>query len=100
MRPFSLSVTSLTYPLSVPSMRHLPLAPVRYLPDFTAIPLALAFSSVRPTEAISGVVYTQLGTTDISSGGFLPVITATAFSPWALATCASWMFFALASPMT
>ena len=81
-------------------MRHLPLAPVRYLPVFTGIPAALAPSSVRPTEAISGLVYTQLGTTDRSRAGFWPRMAATAFSPWALATWASWMFRALASPMT
>ena len=56
IRPLAPSVTSLTYPLSVPSMRHLPLAPVRYFPVFTGITAALAPSSVSPTEAISGSV--------------------------------------------
>ena len=70
-------------------MRDFPLALIMNLPTLTAMPFSFASSSVIPTDAISGSVYTQPGTTFTSTDTSFPASCSATWIPWALAAWAS-----------
>ncbi|SCI83400.1 Uncharacterised protein [uncultured Blautia sp.] len=63
------------------------------------MPLALHCSSVRPTEAASGSIYTQVGLVFSSYTAGIPMMFSAATSPMALAVWASWALPKTQSPM-
>ena len=86
---FSSSATILINPRSSFVMSDFPFALIINLPTLTAIPFSFASSSVIPTDAISGSVYTQPGTTFTSTDTSFPASCSTTWIPWALAAWAS-----------
>ena len=89
MRSVCASANTFTMPLALPKPSARPLAPKPDVPFLYAMPAAFSCSSVLPTHAISGSVYTTNGTLPKSTCGFCPAMRSATATPSSLALCAS-----------